>query len=78
MSTVARLRKVEMKLGDLELALEDEQEEVESYSDDCHEHIEDIDEFVRELHAGNVNTVSNVAAALAEMTEERQEEQTLL
>ncbi|KAG1710124.1 hypothetical protein DVH05_017131 [Phytophthora capsici] len=70
-----------MKLGDLELALEDEQEEVESYSDDiddCHERIEDIDEFVRELQAGNVNTVSNVAAALVEMTEERQEEQNLL
>eukprot|EP00644_Phytophthora_capsici_P017439 jgi/Phyca11/536918/estExt2_fgenesh1_pg.C_PHYCAscaffold_670003 len=80
-STVTRLRKVEMELGDLELALEDEQEEVESYSDDiddCHDRIEDIDEFVRELQAGNVNTVSNVAAALAEMTEERQEEQKLL
>ncbi|KAL4117849.1 hypothetical protein PRIC2_010178 [Phytophthora ramorum] len=80
-ATVARLRKVEMEMGDLELALEDEQEEVESYSDDiddCHDRIEDIDEFVRELEAGNVNTVSDVAAALAEMTEERQEEQKLL
>ncbi|KAG7386563.1 hypothetical protein PHYBOEH_008626 [Phytophthora boehmeriae] len=28
-ATVARLRKVEMELGDLELALEDEQEEME-------------------------------------------------
>ncbi|KAG6960794.1 hypothetical protein JG688_00009415 [Phytophthora aleatoria] len=80
-ATVARLRKIEMELGDLELALEDEQEEVESYSDDiddCHDRIEDIDEFVRELEAGSVQTVSDVAAALAEMTEERQEEQKLL
>ncbi|KAG7387906.1 hypothetical protein PHYPSEUDO_013557 [Phytophthora pseudosyringae] len=80
-ATVARLRKVEMELGDLELALEDEQEEVESYGDDiddCHDRIEDIDEFVRELEAGSVRTVSDVAAALAEMAEERQEEQKLL
>ncbi|EEY54554.1 uncharacterized protein PITG_08218 [Phytophthora infestans T30-4] len=80
-ATVARLRKIEMELGDLELALEDEQEEVESYSDDiddCHDRIEDIDEFVRELEAGNVHTVSDVTAALAEMTEERQEEHKLL
>ncbi|KAI9916221.1 hypothetical protein PsorP6_018259 [Peronosclerospora sorghi] len=80
-ATVARLRKVEMELGDLELALEDEQEEVESYSDDiddCHDRIGDIDEFIRELDAGNVRTVSDVAAALTEMTEERTEEQKLL
>jgi len=80
-ATVLRLRKVEMELGDLELALEDEQEEVESYGDDiddCHDRIEDIDEFVRELKAGNVRTVSDVAAALAEMAEERQEEKKLL
>ncbi|KAG2522825.1 hypothetical protein JM18_002955 [Phytophthora kernoviae] len=80
-ATVARLRKVEMELGDLELALEDEQEEMESYSDDiddCHDRIEDIDEFVRELEAGNVQTVNDVASALAEMAEERQEEKKLL
>ncbi|KAG7394806.1 hypothetical protein PHYBOEH_004628 [Phytophthora boehmeriae] len=80
-ATVVRLRKVEMELGDLELALEDEQEEMESYSDDiddCHDRIEDIDEFVRELEAGNVQTVSDVASALAEMAEERQEEKKLL
>ncbi|CAI5727754.1 unnamed protein product [Hyaloperonospora brassicae] len=80
-ATVMRLRKVEMELGDLELALEDEQEEVESYSDDiddCHDRIEDIDEFVRELEGGTVRTVSDVAAALLEMSEERNEEQKLL
>ncbi|CAI5717063.1 unnamed protein product [Peronospora destructor] len=80
-ATVARLCKVEMELGDLELALEDEQEEIESYSDDiddCHDRIEDIDEFVRDLETGNVCTVSDLAAALMEMTEERKEEQKLL
>uniref|UniRef100_M4C1K0 Uncharacterized protein n=1 Tax=Hyaloperonospora arabidopsidis (strain Emoy2) TaxID=559515 RepID=M4C1K0_HYAAE len=80
-AAVTRLRIVEMELGDLELALEDEQEEVESYSDDiddCHDRIEDINEFVRELEGGTVRTVSDVEAALFEMSEELNEEQKLL
>ncbi|TDH72583.1 uncharacterized protein CCR75_009398 [Bremia lactucae] len=80
-ASVARLHNIEVEIGDLELALEDVQEEVESYSDDiddCHERMDDIDEFVRELEAGNIGTVTDIAAARAEMIEERQEEHKLL
>ncbi|ETI48515.1 hypothetical protein F441_07448 [Phytophthora nicotianae CJ01A1] len=46
--------------------------------DDCHDRIEKIDEFVRELEAGNVHTVSDTVATLAEITKERQGEKKLL
>ncbi|KAG7386564.1 hypothetical protein PHYBOEH_008627 [Phytophthora boehmeriae] len=81
MIAVSRLRKVEMELGDLGLELEDEQEEIDAYSDDigdCHDHIEDIDEFVRELKAGNVSAISDATSVLVEMAEEREENQNLL
>ncbi|RLN97000.1 hypothetical protein BBJ28_00009118 [Nothophytophthora sp. Chile5] len=80
-ATVARLRKLEAELSELELALEDEREELEQYSDDiddCYDRLDDIDEFVREISKGNVRSVSDVAGALQEMAEEREEERNLV
>jgi chromosome segregation ATPase len=80
-ATVARLHEVDEELEDVVLALKDDQEEVETYTDDiadCRDRIEAVDEFVRELKAGNVPTIPDVASALEDMTEEREEEESML
>lgn len=77
-ATVARLHNLEMELNELELALDDDQKEAESYAHEvceCHERMKDIEEFVRALEAGEVPTVPDVASALVDMVEEREEEE---
>ncbi|CAH0480554.1 unnamed protein product [Peronospora belbahrii] len=66
---------------DMELALEEDQEQVESYTDeiaDCCDRIEAIDEFVREIEAGNVPAMGDVASVMSNMAEEREEEKNML
>ncbi|KAG7383680.1 hypothetical protein PHYPSEUDO_003484 [Phytophthora pseudosyringae] len=80
-STVARLHDIDVELGDLALAFKDDREEVETYTDDiadCCDRIKAIDEFVHELKAGNVPTIPDTSSALADMAEEREEEENTL
>ncbi|KAG7383681.1 hypothetical protein PHYPSEUDO_003485 [Phytophthora pseudosyringae] len=80
-TTVARLHNLEMELNELELALDDDQKETEGYTheiDECCDRLKDIDEFVRALQAGEVPTVPDTASALADMAEERQEEESAI
>ncbi|ETI46922.1 hypothetical protein F441_08732 [Phytophthora nicotianae CJ01A1] len=77
-ATVARLHRLEMELNELELALDDDQKEIEGYTyeiDECHDRMQDIDEFVRAIQAGEVPALPNTAFALVEMEEEREEEE---
>ncbi|KAL4110156.1 hypothetical protein PRIC1_001849 [Phytophthora ramorum] len=77
-ATVARLHNLEMELNELELALDEDQKEIESFTkeiDECHDRMKDINEFVRALNASEVPTIPDVALALADMAEEREEEE---
>ncbi|KAF4027355.1 hypothetical protein GN244_ATG14399 [Phytophthora infestans] len=77
-STVARLHGLEIELDELELALDDDQKEIEEYTyeiDKCHERMKDIDEFTRAVQANEILTILNAASVLAHMADERKEEQ---
>ncbi|KAG6622095.1 WD repeat-containing protein 65 [Phytophthora cinnamomi] len=66
-----------MEINELELAIDDDQKEIESFThelDECFDRLRDIDEFVVALEDGEVPTVPDVASALADMLEEREEE----
>ena len=79
--TVECLRDIQVKLVDMELALKEDQEEVELYTDeiaDCCDRIEAIDEFVREIDAGTIPAMGDVASVLSNMAEEREEEEHML
>ncbi|EGZ25296.1 hypothetical protein PHYSODRAFT_484559 [Phytophthora sojae] len=76
-ATVARLHNLEMEINELELAIDDDQKEVESFTheiDERYDRLRDIDEFVVALEAGAVSSVPDVPSVLAEMAEEREEE----
>ncbi|KAH7463146.1 uncharacterized protein KRP23_13363 [Phytophthora ramorum] len=80
-AAVARVHEIDVELDDLALALKDDHEEVETYTDDiadCCDRIEAIDEFVCELEVGNVPAVVDTASALMNMGEERDEEENML
>ncbi|EGZ25297.1 hypothetical protein PHYSODRAFT_311839 [Phytophthora sojae] len=80
-ATVERMREVEVEMDDVRLALRDDHEEVETYTDeiaDCRDRIEAIDEFVREVEAGNVPALGDVDTVVANMAEEREEEEGML
>ncbi|KAG6622094.1 WD repeat-containing protein 65 [Phytophthora cinnamomi] len=80
-AAVQRMHEIETEMDDVRLALEDDQEEVETYTDDiadCCDRIEAIDEFVREIQAGNVPTLGDVDTVVANMAEEREEEEGML
>ncbi|KAG3066955.1 hypothetical protein PI124_g21932 [Phytophthora idaei] len=77
-TTVARLHGLEMELKELELALDDDQKEIEGYSyeiDECHDRVRDISEFVRAIQTGEAPAIPNAASVLADMVEEREEEE---
>ncbi|KAL3663982.1 hypothetical protein V7S43_010869 [Phytophthora oleae] len=77
-TTVARLHSLEMELDELELALDDDQKEIEGYThelDECRQRLEDIQEFTRALQAGEVPSVLDAVSALADMVEEHEEEE---
>ncbi|KAL3663981.1 hypothetical protein V7S43_010868 [Phytophthora oleae] len=76
-----RMQDIQVELDDVEMALKEDQEEVESYTDeiaDCCDRINAIDEFVRDIEAGNVPAIADVASVKANMVEERQEEEAML
>jgi DNA repair ATPase RecN len=76
-AAVMRLRDVEIELDESELALKEDQEEIDNYTSDiadCCSRIEAIDKFVRDIHAGNVPDVADKGAMLSEMADEREEE----
>lgn len=80
-AAVLRLRALESELAGVADAMEDARDDVDQYADDiedCYDRIEDIDEFVGEVTAGHVQSVTDVPAALREMHEERAEEQRLI
>ncbi|KAG6942717.1 hypothetical protein JG688_00017959 [Phytophthora aleatoria] len=67
-----------MELKELELALDDDQKEIEGYSyelDECHDRVRDINEFVRAIQTGEAPAIPNAASVLADMVEEREEEE---
>ncbi|CAH0484400.1 unnamed protein product [Peronospora farinosa] len=79
--TVECMRDIQVRLIDMELAFKEDQEEVESYTDeiaDCCDRIEAIDEFVREMDAGNIPAMGDVASVMSNMAEEREEEEKML
>ncbi|KAK1934588.1 hypothetical protein P3T76_011197 [Phytophthora citrophthora] len=76
-----RIQDIQVEMDDVEMALKEDQEEVESYTDeiaDCCDRINAIDEFVGDIEAGNVPAIADVASVLANMVEERQEEEAML
>ncbi|CAI5714038.1 unnamed protein product [Peronospora destructor] len=79
--TVEGMRDIQSRLVDMELALKEDQEEIESYTDeiaDCCDRIKAIDEFVREIDAGNIPAMGDVASVMSNMAEEREEEENML
>jgi len=77
-ATVARLHDLELEVNELEFALDEDQKEVESYThelDECRHRMKDIDEFVRALRAGELPAIPDAASALADMVEEREEDE---
>ncbi|ETN09037.1 hypothetical protein F441_08730 [Phytophthora nicotianae CJ01A1] len=80
-ATVERMQDVEVELDDVQLALKEDREEVETYTDDiadCWDRINAIDEFVRDLEAGNVPAMDDVTTIVSNMAEEREEEEAML
>eukprot|EP00644_Phytophthora_capsici_P003306 jgi/Phyca11/532728/estExt2_fgenesh1_pg.C_PHYCAscaffold_70158 len=76
-----RIQDIQVELDDVEVALKEDQEEVESYTDeiaDCCDRINAIDEFVHDIEAGNVPAITDVASVIANMVEEREEEEAML
>ncbi|KAI9998453.1 hypothetical protein PInf_002840 [Phytophthora infestans] len=79
--TIERMQDIEVELGDVQMALKEDHEEVETYTDDiadCCDRINAIDEFVRDIEAGNVPAMADVASVLSNMAEEREEEEAML
>ncbi|OWZ08090.1 hypothetical protein PHMEG_00019423 [Phytophthora megakarya] len=77
-ATVARLHNLEMELNELELASDDDQEEIEGYTheiDKCRDRMKDIDEFVRPLRSGEILTMPDMASVLINLIEDREEEE---
>ncbi|KAG2797058.1 hypothetical protein PC118_g21702 [Phytophthora cactorum] len=80
-ATVERMQDIEMELDDVQMALQEDHEEVETYTDDiadCCDRINAIDEFVRDIEAGNVPAMADVASIVSNMAEEREEEEAML
>ncbi|KAE8887842.1 hypothetical protein PF005_g8951 [Phytophthora fragariae] len=80
-AAVGRMHDIEVEMADVQLALREDHEEVETYTDgiaDCRDRIEAIDEFVREIEAGNIPALGNADTVVANMAEEREEEEGML
>ncbi|POM70764.1 Hypothetical protein PHPALM_12751 [Phytophthora palmivora] len=80
-ATLGRIHEIQIELDDVEVALKEDQEEVETYTDeiaDCCDRINAIDEFVRDIKAGNVPAMADVASVMSNMVEEREEEELML
>ncbi|KAG7383679.1 hypothetical protein PHYPSEUDO_003483 [Phytophthora pseudosyringae] len=80
-ATAERMQDIQAELDDVEVAMTEDQEEVEAYTDeiaDCCDRINAIDEFVRELAAGNIPAMADVASVVANMADEREEEEAML
>ncbi|GMF15809.1 unnamed protein product [Phytophthora fragariaefolia] len=80
-AAIERVREIDVEMADVQVALQEDHEEVETYTDDiadCCDRIEAIDEFVREIEAGNVPTLPDVDTVVANMAEEREEEEGML
>ncbi|TDH66646.1 hypothetical protein CCR75_009622 [Bremia lactucae] len=81
LAAAARMEDIEMELSDLQLALLEDHEEVEVYTDeiaDCCDRIGAIDDFVSEIDAGHVPAIADLASVVSNMAEEREDEEAML
>ncbi|OWZ08091.1 hypothetical protein PHMEG_00019424 [Phytophthora megakarya] len=80
-ATLGRIHEIQVEQDDVEMALKEDQEEVETYTDeiaDCCDRINAIDEFVGDIEAGTIPAMADVASVVANMAEEREEEELML
>lgn len=81
MATVQWIGDLELELHDAQLSLLEDQEEIESYTDemaDCCDRINAIDEFMSDFEAGNIPAMADMASIASNMKEEREEEEAML
>ncbi|CEG37304.1 uncharacterized protein PHALS_04906 [Plasmopara halstedii] len=80
-ASVQRMQDIEVELNDVNIALQEDQEEIEAYTDeiaDCCDRIYAIDEFVRDIKAGIIPEMAETASIVSNMEEEREEEEAML